>query len=367
MRLFKQVFLWMLLLLLESGLAWAADENTFENPGDAQIHWGVSPIFYSEPETGVAIGGYVMGYQNSDPALSKVKQNTYDGMLIYTQKDQVICNLDGTKYFQGDRLLMTASGSFADYPSEFFGIGPNTDEDRKEDYTFVEKAFTGSLLYKISSNLYGGPFINYGQYDITERKTGGILATGGINGADGTTVVGAGLKLLLDTRDDNFNPGHGSYLDAQAIAYRRDLGCDEDFSQFEVTFKHFWPLRRTGTFAVMSLLTLSEGSVPFEMLPCLGGDTIMRGYYSGLYRDNDYAAIQGEYRYPMGSRVSGVFFAGIGEIAPEVGDFTVDHLKVAGGFGFRFQLYPKQKLKLRLDTGISETGTCTYLNFMEAF
>ena len=367
MRLLKRVFLGMILLALYPGILSAADETTSGNPNDSQIHWSASPIFSEGPETGIALGGYVMGYQNSDEASAQGKQNNLNGLLIYTQKEQIIFNLNGEKYFNGDKLLLTTGLSYADVPSEFYGIGSDADEDKKEDYTYVATAFTGGLLWKVSPNLYIGPFINYGQLDIKERKAGGLLATGNINGANGTTVAGAGLKLSVDTRDDNFSPRKGTVLNAQGICYRSDLGSDQSFSQLGITYKHFWPVRQNGTFAFMSLLTLSDGMVPFEMMPCLGGDTIMRGYYSGLYRDNDYAALQGEYRYPMGSRFSGVFFAGLGEVAPEVDQFTANHIKAAAGFGFRFQLYPDQKLKLRVDTGISDTGIYTYVNFMEAF
>jgi outer membrane protein assembly factor BamA len=365
MRLYKKIFLSIMVVLLFPAALFAADETT-GNPDD-QMHWGVSPIIYQGPETGVAIGGYLMGYRNVDPSLSQMIQNSFDTMVIYTQKEQMICTVNLKKYFWGDRAILMGTLGYVDFPSEFFGIGPDADPDHDEDFTYIQKAFTGNFLWKLAPNVYLGPYIVYGRYDIEDRASGGALEKGNILGYDGTTVAGGGFRFMLDTRDDNYAPQHGSVLNLQGVGYRREWGSDQDFLQYDITYKQFWPVRDTSTFAFMSFLKVSDGDVPFEMMPCLGGDFIMRGYYSGIYRDNDYAALQGEYRYPMGSRVNGVFFVSLGEVAPEVAQFTAEHLKVAGGFGFRFQLYPKQKLKLRLDQGFGEFGTYTYVNFMEAF
>ncbi len=366
MRMDKQLSIGILMFLLSSNMLFAADDSTaIQN--DSQIHWGVSPVIFSGPETGVALGGYVMGYGNSDPSLPQVKQDTLNAMIVYTQKEQMLCTFNVKKYLRGDQAILMGSLGYVDFPGEFFGVGSNTDPDTKEDYTYIQKGFTGSFLWKLSPDIYFGPCIVYGRYDIEDQKAGGMLETGNILGSDGTTIAGGGLQLLLDTRDDEFAPRYGSVLNLQGISYRREWGSDQDFEQYGITYKHFWPVRERGTFALMSLFNISEGDVPFEMMPCLGGDSIMRGYYSGVYRDKDYVALQGEYRYPMGSRVSGVLFAGLGEVASEVDQFRADQMKVAAGFGFRFQLYPKQKLKLRLDQGFSEDGTYTYLNFMEAF
>lgn len=366
MRIDKKFSIGILVFILSSSMLFATDDPTaIQN--DSQIHWGVSPVIFSGPETGVALGGYVMGYRNSDSSLPQSKQDTLNAMIVYTQKEQMLCTFNVKKYLRGDQAMLTASLGYLDFPSEFFGIGSDTDPDTKEDYTYIQKGFNGSFLWKISPNVYLGPCMVYGRYDVEDKKAGGMLETGNILGSDGTTVAGGGLQLLLDTRDDEFAPQHGSVLNLQGISFRREWGSDQDFVQYGITYKHFWPLRERGTFALMSLLNISGGDVPFEMMPSLGGDAVMRGCYSGLYRDNNYAALQGEYRYPIGSRVSGVFFAGFGEVAPEVNEFTADRIKVAAGFGFRFQLYPKQKLKLRLDQGFSEDGAYTYVNFMEAF
>jgi outer membrane protein assembly factor BamA len=337
------------------------------SPDHSQIQWVGLPLFYSTPESGFALGGLFMGYRNQDPASPQGKQDLFSGAFFVTQKEQIIGYLDFRKYFQGDRSLFLANIGYIDFPGKFFGIGQDSNKYTKEDYTLIQRAFSGGLLWKLAQDFYLGPYISYGRLDIEDQTPGGLLASGEIAGSDGTTVAGSGLRLFGDTRDDQFMPRHGSVIDAMAMSYQKNFGSDEDFSQLSLTYKHFWPMGPAGTFAFMSLTTVSEGNVPFEMMPCLGGSNTMRGYYSGYYRDKDYAALQGEYRYPISARLGGAIFVGLGEVASKIDEFSLDRLKTTAGFGFRYQLVPNQKVKLRLDIGFSETGNESYLNFMEAF
>jgi outer membrane protein assembly factor BamA len=366
MRLLKVVFLFLLLLLLnpDSLLAAADDNVSTDNSG---VHWIGLPVFYSTPETDVALGGTLMGFHKSNPNDPQGKTDVFQGVLIGTQKEQKIFSLNLKKYFLDDRYLMIVGAGYIDFPSEFFGIGPVAEENLEEDYTLIQNAVIGSFLWRLAPNFYLGPLFRYSRFGIEDRAQGEQLAQGNIDGWDGATVAGGGLSLVWDTRDDEFMPRNGSELNIQAMDYRRDWGSDDNFSQLAITHKIFQPVLENNTLAWMSFLSLSQGTVPFEMMPALGGDTIMRGYYSGRYRDRDYAALQGEYRYKISTRFSGVLFAGVGEVATEIDEFTADHVKAAAGFGFRFLLVPEQKIKLRLDIGMSESGTYSYVNFMEAF
>jgi outer membrane protein assembly factor BamA len=367
MQRFQLLFLSMLLLFLHPGILWAAEETSTAGPGDSQNHYFWFPIFYESPETGFAIGGMFMGYRDSDPALSREQLDILQGALVYTEKEQLIGYLGLKKYFQDDRYLLMASAGYTDFHSKFYGIGPATDEDQEEEYTFISYTYSGSFLWQLAPGIYFGPIVAYGRFDVEDQTAGGLLDGGDINGHDGTTVTGAGFQLLWDTRDQAFLPQHGSVLDAKVTSYRRDWGSDEDFSQLIASYRQFRPLGQSGTLALMTVLELSDGTVPFEMMPCLGGQTIMRGYYEGRYRDRNYAALQGEYRFPISPRFSGVIFASLGEVAPEIDRFTTDHLQTAAGCGVRFRIDPQQKINLRLDVGLSESGVYGYLNFMEAF
>ncbi len=367
MRLFKVIFFSMFLLFLGQGILFAADDTSATDSVDSQTHFFGFPILSQSPETGFAVGGYFMAYRYPNPA-NQVNMDSLTGILIYTEKEQLILNLGVNKYFQDDRYLLTVDTGYVDFPSYFYGIGTDNKkdiEDLEEEFTLISKSFQGSFLLKISPNIYFGPTLAYCHFDVEDREAGGLLTTGDINGSDGVIVSGGGFKLIRDTRDDGFLPQHGSLFDVQVTGYRKSWGSDEDFSQLITNYRRFWPFRETGTFALMTTLELSDGEVPFEMMPSLGG--LMRGYMDGRFRDNNCAVFQGEYRFPIITRLSGVAFAGLGEVAPEIDKFNSDNIKAAGGFGLRFRIDPNQKINLRFDIGLSEDGVYTYINFMEAF
>lgn len=363
----KRVSIWLLLLLLSSGIIWAADNDSTTVPNDTQTHFFGFPILSESPETGIAGGGYLMLYRNSNSTVPNGNLDSLNGVLIFTEKEQLITSLSVKKYFRDDRFLLTADCGYVDFPSKFYGIGPKTDEDLEESYTLISKSFRGNFLWRLSPKIYLGPILAYYRFGIEDCEENGLLTTENIAGFDGATVAGGGLKLLWDTRDDGFLPRHGFLWETQLLDYPRSWGSDNDFSQLTTSYRQFFPIGQTGTMALMSVLTLSDGDVPFEMMPCLGGPIIMRGYYEGRYRDRNYGAIQGEYRFPIAQRFSGVAFGSLGEVTNEIDQFNLKDIKVAGGVGLRFRIDPNQKINLRFDIGLSEDGFFGYINFMEAF
>lgn len=358
MRLYKTVLLGLMVLLLSGGSLLAAEDSEVEN-SEAKIKYFAFPVIFDSPETGFALGGNFMAYRKS----GERGMDSFNGILIFTEKEQVVVNLGVKKYFQDEKYLLMANCGYVDYPGKFYGIGPDTSEDQEEDYTLTLNSYGAKFLFKLPFDFYFGPIMIYSSFGIKDRAEGGLLAVGDINGWNGTTVAGGGLMLLRDTRDDKFLPRHGSLFSGEYTSYRKSWGSDENFSQLITTYRKFWPVRETKTLALMGTLITSDGTVPFEMMPSLS----MRGYYEGRYRDRNFAMAQGEYRFPLTSRFSGVAFASLGEVAPEIDQFDGDHLKVAGGFGMRFRIDPKQKINLRLDISVSEDGVYSYINFMEAF
>jgi hypothetical protein len=99
----------------------------------------------------------------------------------------------------------------------------------------------------------------------------------------------------------------------------------------------------------------------------IGGDTLMRGYYYGRYRDKNLAVLQAEYRMPVWKRLGLVGFAGVGDVAPAPGRFRLGSFKAAGGFGFRFLFDPKEKTSIRLDFGFGKDTSGMYITATEAF
>ncbi len=102
-------------------------------------------------------------------------------------------------------------------------------------------------------------------------------------------------------------------------------------------------------------------------MPRIGGESLLRGYYDGRYRDRTMAAVQAEYRFPIAWRFGGAVFAGAGQVAEAPLDLSVDSLKVAGGAGLRFLVVENPHVNIRMDFGQSLAGSGFYLQITEAF
>jgi hypothetical protein len=97
---------------------------------------------------------------------------------------------------------------------------------------------------------------------------------------------------------------------------------------------------------------------------------IMRGFYTGRYRDKNMLAFQTEHRwlpFKFSKRIGGTVFAAAAVVAPQVNEFSWKHIRPSGGVGLRYLLFPKKDIFLRLDVGFTKEGPGFYLFTGEAF
>ena len=79
------------------------------------------------------------------------------------------------------------------------------------------------------------------------------------------------------------------------------------------------------------------GHVPFQLMPSLGGQNLLRGYFAGRFRDHKAIAAQSELRFRVWRRMGGVLFASLGQVAANRQQLAVDRLHYAYGFGLRIR------------------------------
>lgn len=325
------------------------------------------PLVFYTPETGLSGGAMAIIFSNLSSNNHEVRPSKTGITAFYTQKKQYKINAYTETYLQGDNGKLHISSSYSEFPDKFWGIGQNTSDEMEESYTLLEFTTFGSFLWKVYSHLQIGPYYRFSRLKITETEKNGLLDTGNILGSDGTTVSGAGIEFSWDTRDNIFWPLKGNLLQLRQIVHRKEIRSNENFSQMDLDFRQFVQLFKQHVFAIQYKMIISNGDVPFQLLPKLGGSTIMRGCYEGRYIDKNYIALQGEYRLPIYWRFSGVLFGSVGQVAPGLKEFNVNDAKTAYGVGIRYAWIVEQKVNIRLDVGISDYGIGYYLKFQEAF
>jgi len=335
--------------------------------------WGITPVivpFYT-PETRFGIAGGVIfsNLPNSDYPNQKKGHVTVGA--AYTQLNQISAELVAEKFFQGDDYKLNLQFDFSKFPDFYYGIGGNTPDSMKEKYTPVKYVATGSFLWESINHLYIGPLYKFFYIRITDKESSGELNSGLKTGSNGSRVSAAGFQVSWDNRDSVLFTHSGMLLDLKSCFYHAYMGSAFDFVQVEFDFRQFFQIYGEHVFALQEVITSSSGDVPLEMMPRLGGRYVMRGFYEGRYRDENYIAVQAEYRFPLFWRIGGSAFFGAGEVASHFKDFNLHNIRLAGGAGIRASVDKKEKINLRLDVGLSgfrETSDVgVYLTIMEAF
>jgi hypothetical protein len=326
------------------------------------------PLIFFTPETSLAFGAALLHISTPAERSTGSRPGVWQALAYYTLRNQVLAKAEVEQYFKGGGIKLDAEGEASVFPDKYWGTGPDTPPDDEEDYTPFEFTLNGGLLWEIYPGLYAGPRYRFSYFDVRERQPGGLLDQGTVTGSDGTVVSGLGAQITCDRRDYVIYPRKGYILDLRALAYSDFLGSSENFLQTEFDYRHFFPLFVKHVFALQFLLELSSGSVPFHMLPELGGQHMMRGYYEGRYRDLKYTAFQAEYRFPLFWNFGGVVFGSTAKVAPDMNTLlSARNFRASGGAGIRYAVDRERYVNLRVDLAFSAEGFSIYFDIFEAF
>ncbi len=218
-----------------------------------------------------------------------------------------------------------------------------------------------------AANLYAGLQFRYEHFRVLKSDPGGRLESGAVPGGRGATVTGLGFVLNRDSRDDIFFPRRGDYWLMSALFNSRAFGGGFSYAHMKLDARKYLPVGTSHVLAFQGQFQVISGTPAFNGYAKLGSDTMMRGYYTGRYRDKVMAAVQAEYRMPLFWRIGIVGFAGIGNVAPRLGSLGFDDLKYSVGTGLRFRVSSRESTNLRMDVAFGKGTSGIYFTAREAF
>lgn len=328
------------------------------------------PYVYYTPETEAAIGagGIITFYTSRTDSIlrpSKVTLSAY-----YSTRKQYKISLTPQVYFAKNRWLARAPLSFGLYVDKFWGFGGGTPEIENENYK--AEVFDALLAIEwppvlLPFALRAGFIYELNKSAIIDLLDNPILTTGEVTGSEGGLTSGVGGNLVWDDRDHTFFPNQGGMQEVRALFYFPGIGSDFGFTSWTVDLRRYFAFRPDHVIAVQLFGTFVTGDPPFYEYPALGGQNLMRGYFTGRYRDKTYVAGQIEYRQYFWRRLGFVAFAGIGDVAPALGDLSLGDFKHSLGFGLRFKFNRTEKVNLRADIGFGRGTNGVYFGLEEAF
>jgi outer membrane protein assembly factor BamA len=329
----------------------------------------VLPVVYYSPETRWAggIGGLcTFRLRGTEP---QSRPSALSFIVLYTQNEQFTISAKPEIYLNNEMYFLTGNFEISRYPNKFFGIGNDTPDSFEEGFTPHQVSLEAALWKKIvpRHGIYAGLVYNFDHYSFDEFDPAGRLVTRAIPGSRGGTSSGFGLLFKWDDRDNVFTPSRGRQFSLSASLYNSLFASDFNYAKILLDLRQFFPMFGSHVLAVQGVLRTMAGTVPFIVLPKIGSDSIMRGYYSGRYRDKTMAAVQAEYRFPVWWRFGLVAFGGFGDVAKDLAHLAPGRFKLSGGWGIRFKVNPKEGATLRLDFGFGKGFSGMYLTAGESF
>jgi outer membrane protein assembly factor BamA len=333
------------------------------------------PVLGYSQETGFefGLGGLFSTYMDRKDTLNR--SSNFSLMTSVSTKKQYNFTLRNDIYTRQNKFHLMGELIFRRNPFNFYGIGNKT--HHADENKLLEKQF--KILLEAEKSLipytYTGVSIGYENYSYTDRGNGGIFATNpNIHGKNGGDLVYIGASQSYDTRNSNNYPTKG-FFGRITYQYAPQFFSSNEFntSQIKITVSNFWPLANRLVLGVNGFYhTVQSRNTPFYLLPQLGNDEMMRGYYRGRYRDENLITAQTELRYRFTNRFGLVAFAGAGRVFAN-GDFSLKYFKPTYGGGGRYFFDPAKGLSVRLDYGIGEKPphekrqSGFYISLAEAF
>lgn len=328
------------------------------------------PIAFFSPETNFAFGGGGQFFFKTKKSKANYLNSTVLASAIYSLNKQLVVEIQPQVYFGNENYYLDSKFRYKVYPNFFWGIGPNTKDEAEENYNQTEISLSAAFLKRLPSNLNFGFEFNFANYDVTEVEEGGILDSGMIEGASGATIVGLGIVLNLDNRDNKFSPLGGGFYQFKTNFTSKVMGSTHSFNTYFLDLRKYIKFGEKNNILALQLYSrLTFGDSPFQSKSYYGGADVARGYFKGRYIDDNLYVLQLEYRYPLFKRWELAAFALTGNVGHnEAGYGIFDDFKSSFGFGPRYFIYKNKRTLLRLDIGINRYGESgVYFGINEAF
>jgi outer membrane protein assembly factor BamA len=343
-------------------------EKETAKPKDAfKPHLIAIPFINYTPETKLAFGGGGILNFRAGRDKERTRASTVWAFGTYTLAKQFQIVVRPEIYFEHNNFFLSGNIRYERTPQKFFGIGDNMPTTEEESYTPRIMTFQVGVKKKFLGHLFAGIQYDFEQMTIEKVEPGGLLSSGSITGSRGGLCSGFSISVDWDTRDGVLYPRKGVFFLIAADTYGALSGSDFAFTSLKLDCRQYFLVAPDQVLALQVYIKSTAGEVPFHKLALLGGETLMRGYYKGRFRDKNILAVQAEYRVMVTQRIGVVGFAGLADVFPAFSDFTFKALKHSVGTGIRYMVNKREGTTLRMDMAWGKASFGLYFTAQEAF
>ena len=331
----------------------------------------VYPTLAYAPETSWEIGlsSLWVYYAKQDTAnrLSEIS-----GFTFLTLENQYGLWFDHAIYSDKSKWFFLGRIRLQSFPLKYHGIGIDSPEDYLALVDANQIMIKERVLRQLRPNLFFGIEADFQRMSKVEFKPSPEAPPFDLPlGYEGSTNIGLGVGLVYDDRHNVLNVRKGNFGELAYLRYSPAISTF-GFNAVLMDTRIFRPVGKNSVFAWQAIGQFFSGDVPFNQLALLGGDSMMRGYYLGRFRDKNQIATQAEFRMlplPLGfsKRIGAAAFAGTGTVFPDFSLASINKVVWSAGGGLRFLLFPKKDIYTRLDVAFTQEGSGFYLFIGEAF
>jgi hypothetical protein len=260
------------------------------------------------------------------------------------------------------RVKTTVRASWLDAPQvAFYGTGIES-PDLRSNFAYRTTTVGADVRVEATSRIaVGGGFT---VLDVTARHdVPGALALA-------PTYGRSSVFAEFDSRTAPGYTRHGGLYRVELTDYRQANEGNSSFRRVDVNLQQFVPLLRENWVIALRALgsttsTESGDSVPYFLLPDLGGSTTLRGYSNWRFRDRNRLLLTGEWRWTAGPLADMALFMDAGTVAPRAADLNWRDMKYSYGVGLT--LHTLTSTVTRLELARTTNGMSVGLSFSPNF
>ncbi|GAO41115.1 BamA/TamA family outer membrane protein [Flavihumibacter petaseus] len=291
-------------------------------------------------------------------------------VVTFSTKGRINASISTELIWKEKKYMAISYVNYKKNPEYLFGIGNDVSRDDMEEITTERIKFllNGLIRLKKDKNIYGGFILEIMDYFNMELDSSSFLIKDQVKGVEGGFSNGIGASFAYDSRDNRYNAYSGSLILTSFAWHPTFIGSKYQYSKWVLDTRKFWNPWKNHVIAVQATTTWTDGNEPFYDMAMMGGDSKMRGYYEGAYRDNVLVDAQVEYRMPVWKIFGVAAWIATGRVGKDYGDMSLDGFHLSYGGGIRIKVDSKNNTNMRFDFGFGPHGISgTYINFAEAF
>jgi len=324
--------------------------------------WVPVPIPVSNPTIGSGLQ-FTLMYLHGETD-SEIPNRTSGLIGMYTDNESwFVGGFHDGNFSDGKYRILTGAG-YGSFNLKYFGVGEDSIlRDHPLSYEFKGVAGLLRLQRKVPWGEHWFAGLQYIYLDTETIFDAGSIVPGLPVLRGNITNAGLGPVLSFDSRDDNYYPTHGQYLELVWTSYHDTWGGDLNYRKFNASTSHYQILVPKVVLALHAEFKQGAGEIPFFDMPALN----MRGFPAGQYRDLYTFSLHAEGRYKFHPRWGVNLFMESGWYGDESNHLFAGETIVSYGGGIRWQVTEDKKIHLGAELAFSGEDQGFYITVGEKY